>query len=158
MHVSAAASQAVQQVFQGHATVQLQRSAAKGTSLQGSSDWDFFVRLNDNIPTVTQAQRMAVHNQLQAQLAAAGISYRMQCGESRMRLFQGRDGQGPLPDCDVVFQRFKSDARVPPNSKAMASSHTAQQASARAGLQTAHMTMGQCTTQQQLPSCSSYTL
>ncbi|WIA14508.1 hypothetical protein OEZ85_003027 [Tetradesmus obliquus] len=117
----------VQQVFQGHATVQLQGSTAKGTSLLHTSDWDFFVRLNDNITTVTHAQRMAVYSQLQAQLSGAGITYRMQAGENRIRLFEGRDAQGPLPDCDVVFQRFKSDVRVPPNSKALASSHAAQQ-------------------------------
>lgn len=117
------------QVFQGHATVQLQGSTAKSTSLKGRSDWDFFVRLNDNLPTVTQAQRKAVHDQLQAQFASAGIHYRMQCGENRIRLFQGRDVQGPLPNCDVVFQRYKSDVRLPPNSKALASSHTAQQVS-----------------------------
>ncbi|KAF6265701.1 hypothetical protein COO60DRAFT_1457012 [Scenedesmus sp. NREL 46B-D3] len=119
--------QVVMQVFQGHATVQLQGSTAKSTSLKGRSDWDFFVRLNDNLPTVTQAQRKAVHDQLQAQFASAGIHYRMQCGENRIRLFQGRDVQGPLPNCDVVFQRYKSDVRLPPNSKALASSHTAQQ-------------------------------
>ncbi|WIA34685.1 hypothetical protein OEZ86_012998 [Tetradesmus obliquus] len=99
----------VQQIFQGHATVQLQGSTAKGTSLLHTSDWDFFVRLNDNITTVTHAQRMAVYSQLQAQLSGAGITYRMQAGENRIRLFEGRDAQGPLPDCDVVFQRFKSD-------------------------------------------------
>lgn len=113
--------------------MQLQGSTAKGTSLLHTSDWDFFVRLNDNITTVTHAQRMAVYSQLQAQLSGAGITYRMQAGENRIRLFEGRDAQGPLPDCDVVFQRFKSDVRVPPNSKALASSHAAQQASAGPG-------------------------
>jgi predicted lipoprotein len=119
----------VLQVFQGHAQVQLQGSTSKGTSLQDSSDWDFFVRLNSNIDTVTSRQRMAVHDQLRVQLDAAGISYRMQCGENRIRLFDGRDAAGVLPDCDVVFQRFKSDLRVPPNNKALASSHPAQQVS-----------------------------
>jgi hypothetical protein len=114
-------------VFQGHATVQLQGSTAKGTALQGSSDWDFFVRLNPNIPTVTKAQRMAVHDGLHAQLSAAGISYRMQCGENCIRLFEGSDRQGRLPDCDVVFERYKDDVRVPPDNRALASSHIAQQ-------------------------------
>jgi hypothetical protein len=118
-------------VFQGHATVQLQGSTYKGTSLQGSSDWDFFVRLNDNIVTATKAQRTAVHDGLHAQFAAAGISYRMQYGENRIRLFQGRDMQGGLPDCDVVLQRYEDDVRVPPNGKALASSHIAQQVGGR---------------------------
>jgi hypothetical protein len=122
-----AAVQVVLQVLQGHATVQLQGSTAKGTSLQGHSDWDFFVRLTDAIPTVTKAQRTSVHDMLHAQFAAAGISYRMHCGENRIRLFEGSDMQGSLPDCDVVFQRYKDDVRIPPNSKALASSHAAQQ-------------------------------
>jgi hypothetical protein len=119
--------QVVLQVFEGHATVQLQGSTAKGTSLQGRSDWDFFVRLNHNIPTVIKAQRTAVHDRLLAQFSAAGISYRTQCGKNCIRLFEGKDMQGRLPDCDVVFQRYTDDVRVPPNSKALASSHTAQQ-------------------------------
>ncbi len=52
--------QAVKGVFQSHASVQLQGSTTKGTALIGKSDWDFFVRLDDTIQTVTQKQRRQV--------------------------------------------------------------------------------------------------
>lgn len=44
-----------------------------------------------------------------------------------MHLRKGRDLQRPLPDVDVIFQRFKDDERLPPNSKALAHSHVSQQ-------------------------------
>lgn len=57
----ASSNQAVKTVFQGYASVQLQGSTAKGTGVQGPSDWDMFVRLHGTtISTVTKQQRLQV--------------------------------------------------------------------------------------------------
>lgn len=118
-------------VFQGHATVQHQGSTAKGTGMQDKSDWDFFVQLDSSIPTVTQRQRMTVVQQLKQHMAAARISYSIQCGENRVRMCDGSDGVGRLPDVDIVFSRYKADQRLAPNSKALATSHEAQKVGSR---------------------------
>jgi hypothetical protein len=111
----------------GHATVQHQGSSRKGTGLIASSDWDFFVKLDSTIPTVTHKQRMAVVELLGQQLLPnAGINYSIRCGENRVLLWDGSNRQSPLPDVDIVFERFKSDERIPPDSKAFADSPAAQ--------------------------------
>lgn len=120
-------AQGVSEVFQGHATVQLQGSTAKGTGLEGYSDWDFFVRTDGTIAQVTHMQRMAVVRAVERHMAAACIHYEMQCGQNRIWLRRGEDKDGPLPEVDVVFDKFKEDVRVAPNPKALASSHAAQQ-------------------------------
>ena len=117
-------AQAVQQVFPGgHANVQSQGSAAKGTSLP-QSDRDFFVRMDNTIPTATKNQRIAVRDGLVQQLEQKGIQYgRADLGQRRIHLCQGRSE----PEVDVVFQRFKGDVRKEPNNRAMAGSHVGQQ-------------------------------
>lgn len=119
--------QGVSEVFQGHATVQLQGSTAKGTGLQNYSDWDFFVRTDGTIAKVTHKQRTAVVRAVERHLAAAGIRYQKQCGQNRIWMRRGEDANGPLPEVDLVFDAFKEDVRVAPNSQALATSHTAQQ-------------------------------
>jgi hypothetical protein len=93
----------------------------------GSSDWDFFVRLDDSIPTVTHNQRMAVVEQLRQQLRTAGIDYSLRCGENRVFMWNGSNDLGSLPDVDLVFGRFKQDERLPPDNRALAHNQVAQQ-------------------------------
>jgi hypothetical protein len=121
--------QAVSVTFGGHAHVQHQGSTRKGTGLIASSDWDFFVQLDDTIPTVTHKQRMSVVDLLRKQLLpAAGIDYSLRCGSNRVFIWNGSDVQGSLPDVDLVFQRFKkTPEKFAPKSKALAHSHVAQQ-------------------------------
>lgn len=38
-----------------------------------------------------------------------------------------RDAVGALPDVDLVFERFKDTDKLPPDNKALAASHVAQQ-------------------------------
>jgi hypothetical protein len=120
--------QAVRHTFEGHATVQHQGSTRKGTGLAASSDWDFFVQLDDTIKTVTHRQRLAVVQQLRLELLpAAGIDYSLRCGSNRVFMWNGSDGRGLLPDVDLVFERFKLDERKRPKGKALAHSQVAQQ-------------------------------
>jgi hypothetical protein len=114
--------------FGGHASVQHQGSTRKGTGLIGSSDWDFFVGLDATIPTVTHEERMAVVTLLRsALLPAAGIDYSLRCGVNRVFIWNGSDERGPLPDVDLVFERFQKTDKHRPKSKALAHSHVAQQ-------------------------------
>lgn len=125
--------QAALVTFGGHANVQHQGSTRKGTGLAASSDWDFYVNLDDTISTVTHMQRMAVVDQLCKQLLpSAGIDYSIRCGVNRAFMWNGSDDRGPLPDVDLVFERFKLDVRRAPKSKAFAHSQVAQQVRQRA--------------------------
>ncbi|KAF6265705.1 hypothetical protein COO60DRAFT_1633484 [Scenedesmus sp. NREL 46B-D3] len=126
--LSAGLPKAALVTFGGHANVQHQGSTRKGTGLAASSDWDFYVNLDDTISTVTHMQRMAVVDQLCKQLLpSAGIDYSIRCGVNRAFMWNGSDDRGPLPDVDLVFERFKLDVRRAPKSKAFAHSQVAQQ-------------------------------
>ena len=120
---NAAAPQAVKNTFQGHATVQLQGSTAKGTAVQDKSDWDFFVRLDATITAVTKNQGLQVAQQLQESLAARGIRYKVRLGENRIQLLNGSFNANPLPGVDVIYERFKDDVRVAPDSAILADSY-----------------------------------
>jgi hypothetical protein len=120
--------QAVSMTFGGHANVQHQGSTRKGTGIVASSDWDFFVHLDDTIPTVTHKQRMAVVTLLRNQLLPCkGIDYSLRCGSNRVFIWNGSNAQGTLPDVDLVFQRFQTTGKRAPKSRALAHSHVAQQ-------------------------------
>jgi hypothetical protein len=85
------------------------------------------VRLNDNLPTVTGAQRMQFVNTATAAMAAVGIEYHVKPGGNNVHFSKGHmTGQGRLLDVDVIFQSFKDDVREPPNPKAMAHSLNGQ--------------------------------
>jgi hypothetical protein len=121
--------QAVWDTFAGHAKVQHQGSTRKGTGIAASSDWDFYVNLDDTIKAVTHKQRMAVVQQLRSQLLpGAGIDYSIHCGANRVKLWNGSDGRGVLPDVDLVFARFAAQPdKKRPKSRALAHSQVAQQ-------------------------------
>ena len=120
--------QAIWHVFGGHANVQSQGSAAKGTSLP-QSDWDFFVYMDNTISFVTHNQRRDVCDLIGLHLGKVGIKYGLvKLGENCIHLDQGHKNKGTaMPDIDVVFQRFKHTAKIAPDNRALADSHVCQQ-------------------------------
>ena len=108
--------------------MQSQGSAAKGTSLS-DSDWDFFVRMDNTIPTATGNQRIEVRALFLHHLEQEGIKYGLvELRENRIHLRQGRKSKDTaMPDIDVVFERFKHTDKIEPNNRALADSHVCQQ-------------------------------
>jgi hypothetical protein len=109
-----ACMQAVSLVFPGgHANVQAQGSAAKGTNTH-QSDWDLFVRMTAGIDFCTQQQRVQCLQLVMDGLERAGIHYNPRLGEHRIQLRDGCNSNGvSLPDVDIVFERFKGSSRPP---------------------------------------------
>lgn len=94
--------------------------------MQGKSDWDFMVRLDNTIETVTQQQRMQVHHQLLHNLAASGIKYEIRIAEKRLQLRYGSYAGANIPDADVAFERFKHHQTTAPKSNILAASHAGE--------------------------------
>jgi len=114
-------------VFSGHANVQTQGSTAKGTSLI-SSDWDFFIHFDNTLLPATKNQRLQVCSLLSTYLHQAGIIHNEpQLGANRINLTNVSMRSESLPDVDIIFEKFKGDVRLPPNSSVLADSHVCQQ-------------------------------
>ncbi|KIZ05802.1 hypothetical protein MNEG_2156 [Monoraphidium neglectum] len=94
----------------GHAQVQLQGSTYMAVALEGLSDADFFVRMDDTIPAVTRAQRVKFVSDLQSTLPRYGLVYPqpLELRESRIRSAAGMYMGAPAPPFDVLFERFAS--------------------------------------------------
>ena len=114
-------------MFSDQAKVESQGSAAKETSLQ-SSDWDFFIRIEESLPPATKNQRKEMKSCMTANLLKEGIKHNAALREHRISLTSVSSVEGtPLPDVDVIFERFKGDVRLPPNSGILADSPVSQQ-------------------------------
>lgn len=77
--------------------------------------------------TVTQRERIDICDSLQSRLSRVGIDYLYQLGENRVRFYADSESRGTLPDVDLVFGRYKTTHKIPPDNTALTSSHVAQQ-------------------------------
>lgn len=96
-----------------------QGSTYMAVALDGLSDADFYVRLDNTIDHVTRSERLAFAEDLSHDLVSEGLYYDLKLGQKRIHGVNGsrfdEDGEEYYaPDFDVVFARSASHAPLPP--------------------------------------------